>query len=52
LSDFNRRQMLELGVPPAQIYVAGLCTLCNLEFHSYRRDKQQAGRMLSVAGIR
>jgi YfiH family protein len=48
----NGRQIGDCGVPPAQIYTAGICTLCNSEFHSYRRDKQQAGRMLSVAGIR
>ena len=48
----NLSQLAGCGVPPAQIYTAGLCTMCNAEFHSYRRDKQLAGRMLSVVGIR
>ena len=53
LAEANRRQLLELGVPPARIELAGLCTMCGAEdFWSYRRDKQGAGRMLSFAGIR
>jgi purine-nucleoside/S-methyl-5'-thioadenosine phosphorylase / adenosine deaminase len=52
LGAVNRRQIEDLGVPPAQIYMAGLCTRCNQEFHSYRRDKERAGRMLSFAGVR
>lgn len=52
LAATNRRQIEDCGVPPGQIYVAGLCTMCHGEFHSYRRDKEQAGRMFSVVGIR
>ena len=52
LAESNRRQLEVGGVTPARIYVAGLCTKCNGEFHSYRRDKEQAGRMFSVVGIR
>jgi len=48
----NRRQIEDCGVAPDRIYVAGLCTMCSGDFHSYRRDKNHAGRMLSVAGIR
>jgi YfiH family protein len=48
----NQRQIADSGVPPSQIYTAELCTRCNQEFHSYRRDKEQAGRMLSVVGVR
>jgi len=48
----NRRQIEACGVTPDRIYAAGLCTKCNGEFHSYRRDKEQAGRMFSVVGIR
>ena len=50
LSAANQRQLADCGV--LHIYSAQLCTMCNDEFHSYRRDKQQAGRMLSVVGIR
>jgi len=52
LADMNRRQMTEIGVPSAQIYNAQLCTRCHSEFHSYRRDKQNSGRMLSVVGVK
>lgn len=48
----NRRQIADCGVPLGHIYTADLCTKCNADFHSFRRDKQQAGRMLSVIGIR
>jgi YfiH family protein len=52
LAAINQRQIADSGVPPSQIYTAELCTRCNQEFHSYRRDKEQAGRMLSVVGVR
>ena len=52
LADINRRQLANCGVPGSQIYMAGICTMCERDFHSFRRDKQQAGRMLSVAGVR
>ena len=45
----NRRQLEEAGVP--RIYLAGLCTMCGPEFHSYRRDRDAAGRMHAFAGI-
>ena len=52
LAEINRRQVARSGVPPNQIYVAGICTMCERDFHSFRRDKQHAGRMLSVVGLR
>ncbi len=52
LADINRRQIADCGVPAAQIYMADICTMCDPDFHSFRRDKQQAGRMLSVVGVR
>lgn len=52
LLDYNRRQLIAAGVAPARIYAAGLCTVCaGDEFCSYRRERRQAGRMLSVVGI-
>lgn len=49
----NRRQLLECGVPADHIYAADLCTQCRPEeFHSFRRDKEQAGRMYSFIGLR
>ncbi len=49
----NRRQLIEAGIPPAHVYAADLCTKCHADdFHSFRRDREQAGRMLSFAGVR
>lgn len=53
LVEANRRQLLAAGLPAAHIYTADLCTMCRPdEFHSYRRDREAAGRMYSFAGIR
>jgi polyphenol oxidase len=36
-----------------QIATSGLCTCCRADlFHSYRRDRDQAGRMVSAIGLR
>jgi YfiH family protein len=49
----NRRQLEEIGVTPSKIYASNLCTMCRGdEFHSFRRDKEAAGRLHSFAGIR
>ncbi len=47
----NRRQLVNSGIPAGRIYVSGLCTMCGREFHSFRRDKEAAGRMYSFIGI-
>jgi polyphenol oxidase len=53
LPEINRAQLVAAGVPAAQIDVAVFCTKCHADdFHSYRRDKERAGRMLSFVGIR
>jgi YfiH family protein len=53
LAETNRKQLLEAGLDKSRIYLAGLCTMCCVEdFHSWRRDKEQAGRMLSFVGIK
>lgn len=52
LTEVNRRQLLESGVTPERIYASNLCTMCRpAEFHSYRRDREVAGRLYSFAGI-
>jgi hypothetical protein len=49
----NGRQLREAGVTPVRIFTAGLCTMCTPgEFHSYRRDRELAGRMFSFVGLR
>jgi purine-nucleoside/S-methyl-5'-thioadenosine phosphorylase / adenosine deaminase len=53
LVEANRRQLLAAGLAGDHIYAAGLCTMCGRDdFHSYRRDKERAGRMLSVVGVK
>ena len=48
----NLRQLKEAGVTPARIYASNLCTMClGGEFHSFRRDREAAGRMYSFAGV-
>ena len=52
LAAANRDQLECAGVAPERIYTADLCTMCNAaEFHSFRRDKESAGRLYSFAGI-
>lgn len=53
LEEANRRVLVAAGVPVEQIRAARLCTRCRADyFHSYRRDAQRAGRMLTAIGIR
>ena len=48
LTAINRRQLLDAGVPEQHIDMLGGCTKCDAHlFHSYRRDQQAAGRMVS-----
>ena len=52
LAAANRDQLMDAGVMPGRIYVSDLCTKCLAgEFHSFRRDREAAGRMYSFAGI-
>ena len=49
----NRAQLLNAGVPPGHIDVFNLCTACHpAQLHSWRRDKDGAGRMISYIRIR
>jgi YfiH family protein len=49
----NRRQLEESGVTPQRIYASHLCTMCGIEeFHSFRRDREAAGRLYSFVGVR
>jgi len=49
LSGLNRRQLLESGIIPGNIYDSRICTSCrNTEFFSFRREGERAGRMMSV----
>ena len=53
LVDETARQLAGGGVTPARIHASYLCTRCRSdEFHSFRRDREDAGRMHSFVGIR
>jgi len=47
----SRFQLQETGIRPERISVAGLCTVCDPRFFSYRRAKI-TGRNASVIGLR
>lgn len=52
LAEANRRQLIEAGVPEPHIDVLGGCTFCDTaRFHSFRREKERAGRMISYIGL-
>lgn len=44
----NKRQMLNAGISPENIFDAEQCTCCSMDFYSYRREGSGAGRMLSL----
>jgi len=49
LAQLNRRQLIDAGVE--NIWVSGECTYCSAKrFYSYRREKENAGRMVSFIG--
>jgi hypothetical protein len=50
LARINRSQLELAGV--GKIYESGLCTMCGTGFYSFRRERDQAGRMLSFVGRR
>jgi YfiH family protein len=52
LAAANRSQLITAGVPAGHIEIMGGCTQCDARrFHSFRRDRDRAGRMISFAGV-
>jgi YfiH family protein len=47
----SRDQLSAAGIRPENIHVAAICTCCNQDYFSYRRDKD-TGRFASVIGAR
>jgi polyphenol oxidase len=48
-----RRQLGRNDGATSQFAATGLCTVCRADlFHSYRRDREAAGRMVTVIGIK
>lgn len=48
--DYNYHRFLDLGVK--HITKSGLCTYCNGDFHSYRRDGQNSGRNTAILAFK
>lgn len=47
-----KKQLINSGVNEKNIEVSEYCTICHPElFHSYRRDRERAGRMMGVIGL-
>lgn len=40
-------QLIDAGIKPDNIEYSDLCTIENVDLHSYRRDKEKSGRMLA-----
>jgi YfiH family protein len=52
LAEANRRHLEAAGVSAPNTEISGLCTMCGAdEFHSFRRDKDLSGRLVSGASI-
>ncbi len=47
----NRYQLQEKGVSDSNVFEVDMCTHCDKEFLSYRRDRETKGRMLSFIGF-
>ena len=48
----NVMQLVAKGVPSNNIETSNRCTICDRDFHSYRRDGNSSGRMLAVIAIK
>lgn len=51
LVEANCRQLIGAGILPSNLDVLRMCTCCGDVFHSFRRDREDAGRMTSAIGI-
>jgi YfiH family protein len=48
----NMTQLLDAGLSPGAIFQVAPCTMCHPgQFHSFRRDREQSGRLVSGIGI-
>jgi polyphenol oxidase len=49
----NHWQLVDVGVPEANIAASDLCTACRMDLlFSYRRERAKTGRMMAVIGVR
>ncbi|MBI4399078.1 MAG: peptidoglycan editing factor PgeF [Candidatus Omnitrophica bacterium] len=53
LAAYLHTEIEETGIPAESIFDSGLCTDCHADdFYSYRREKENAGRMISFIMLR
>ncbi|TCO68617.1 hypothetical protein EV203_10187 [Caldanaerobacter subterraneus] len=52
LQHANYIELVKNGIPDENITVSHICTSCNLEFYSYRRDKGITGSMAAFAELK
>ncbi len=51
LKGMNRFQLLDVGVENKNIFSVDLCTRCEKKYFSFRRDKNESGRMINFIGM-
>lgn len=47
-----KNQLINCGILLENIEISKECTICNTEYHSYRRDKENAGRAVAFIAIK
>ena len=45
-------QLDKMGIPSTNIMASDICTFESLDYHSYRRDGEKAGRMFAFMGLK
>jgi YfiH family protein len=48
----GKSELMRAGLPAAHIEVMGLCTICNEDFFSFRRQAKDAGRFALIASMK
>jgi len=48
----NKNQLIAQNIPAANIFDCGICTSCNQNYFSYRREGKTVGRLLSLIMLR
>ncbi len=52
LPGFNKLQLESVGMKKESFHLGySICTICNDKFYSYRRQKEQAGRQMTVVSL-
>ena len=52
LKKSNMNELLDFGVSKNNILISDYCTICNENFQSFRRDKNNSGRMMALIGVK